>query len=287
MGRLEGLLPAALLAVVVLAVWLLAGCDALPSADPSRSSTPSTQPTSSSPTVTPTQAVAAPRPRPGSCYRLTYDDAVAPTTHVDPSPCRGPHTSVAHYVGTLDTFVDGHLLAVDSDRVQQQVSTDCPRRFAAYVGGTVEQRRLSLLRSVWFTPTLAEADKGAGWYRCDVIAIARDGQLAPLAGTLRGVLDSAAGQDRYGLCGTARPGTSGFHRVICNDDHSWRAIRTVAFEPGKYPGLAKVRAAGNEPCKDAGRDAADDELDYAWGYEWPTANQWSAGQTYGFCWAPD
>ena len=75
--------------------------------------------------------------------------------------------------------------------------------------------------------------------------------------------------------------------MICSEDHSWRAIRTVGFEPGRYPGLAKVRSAGDEPCKDAGRDVADDKLDFEWGYEWPTAQQWSAGQTYGFCWVPD
>ena len=32
---------------------------------------------------------------------------------------------------------------------------------------------------------------------------------------------------------------------------------------------------------------AEDALDYEWGYEWPTAEQWAAGQTYGRCWAPD
>ena len=41
------------------------------------------------------------------------------------------------------------------------------------------------------------------------------------------------------------------------------------------------------PCEDAGREVAEDALDYEWGYEWPTAEQWAAGQTYGRCWAPD
>ena len=48
-----------------------------------------------------------------------------------------------------------------------------------------------------------------------------------------------------------------------------------------------VRAAGQGPCEDAGREVAEDALDYEWGYEWPTAEQWEAGQTYGRCWAPD
>ena len=32
---------------------------------------------------------------------------------------------------------------------------------------------------------------------------------------------------------------------------------------------------------------AEDALDYEWGYEWPTADQWAAGQNYGRCWAPE
>jgi len=31
---------------------------------------------------------------------------------------------------------------------------------------------------------------------------------------------------------------------------------------------------------------ADDPLNYRWGYEWPTEQQWQAGQHYGICWAP-
>ena len=48
-----------------------------------------------------------------------------------------------------------------------------------------------------------------------------------------------------------------------------------------YPGEQKVRDAGEAACEDAGRGAADDALDFQWGYEWPTEEQWDAGQTYG------
>jgi hypothetical protein len=49
-----------------------------------------------------------------------------------------------------------------------------------------------------------------------------------------------------------------------------------------------VRRAGEDgTCADVAREVAVDALDYQWGYEWPTADQWTAGQTYGRCWAPD
>ena len=134
-------------------------------------------------------------------------------------------------------MLDGHLIAVDSSRVQDQVATSCPEQFARFVGGTEDERRLSMLRTVWFTPTVEESDTGANWYRCDVIALAADEQLAPLTGILQGVLTRSDGRDRYAMCGTAEPGTPEFSRVICSAEHSWRAIATVPFEEGKYPGL--------------------------------------------------
>ena len=143
-----------------------------------------------------------------------------------------------------------------------------------------------MLRAVWFTPTVEESDAGANWFRCDVIAVAADGELAPLTGRLAGVLGTDAGRERYAMCGTAEPGTAGFERVICSADHTWRAIATVPFAAGTYPGDERVRTAGEAPCQDAGRAVADDPLSYRWGYERPTREQWDAGQTYGICWAP-
>jgi Septum formation len=267
----------------VLLLAALTGCtgdDEAPSSEPTPSATTSTS--APPPTATP-----VPVPGDRDCYALDYQEAVAPTTENSPVDCHGEHTSMTFAVGKLDTMVDGHLLAVDSARVQAQVAAACPARLAPFVGGSLEDRRLSMLRAVWFTPTVEQSDAGASWYRCDAIALARDEKLAPLTGKLAGVLDQPEGRDRYGMCGTAEPGTKGFARVICSADHSWRAIATVPFPDGAYPGVDKVREAGQQPCEDAGRAVASDTLSFQWGYEWPTAAQWRAGQHYGLCWAPD
>ena len=271
------------LALAALALGSLVGCSGgsdEPAAAPSTSASPSA-------TVPPPRATEPAVPLERACYRLTYDEAIAPTTEVERVSCTAAHTALTYAVGTLDTVVDGHLLAVDSDRVQAQVASSCPPRFATFVGGTVEDRRLSMLRPVWFTPTVEESDAGSRWYRCDVVALAADGELAPLAGPVEDVLGTQEGQDRYGMCGTAAPGSAGFQRVICSQEHSWRAIAVVPLPAGEYPGEQKVRAAGQSTCKDAGAVAASDSLDYQWGYEWPTAQQWEDGQTFGRCWAPD
>jgi len=266
---------------------LLGGCSG--GSDEPDEPAPSSPPASTSvpESATPSPAVVPQPPQDRACYRLDYTEAVAPTVDVRSTPCARPHTSMTFAVGPLDAVVDGHLLAVDSARVRDQVAQTCPERFAAFVGGTPEDQRLSMLRPVWFTPTVEESDAGASWYRCDVVALAADERLAPLTGRMQGVLGRDEGRDRYGMCGTAAPGTKAFERVICSSDHTWRAVATVPFEGARYPGVAQVRQAGDEPCQDAGASAADGALDYKWGYEWPTAEQWRAGQHYGLCWAPD
>ena len=232
----------------------------------------------------PPRATPAPVPQDRACHRLTYAQALAPATADASTPCRATHTSQTYAVGRLRTEVHGHLVAVDSRRVQHQVSRVCPQQLAAFLGGSSERLRLSMLRPVWFTPTVAASDQGADWFRCDVIAVAGPRQLAPLTGSLRRAL--AGSSDAYGMCGTAQPGTKGFRRVLCRERHSWRALRTIDLAGTAYPGEAVAKAAGQGPCRKAGQEVAKNALDYQWGYEWPTAAQWAAGQTYGICWAP-
>lgn len=264
----------------------LAGCTS--STPPS--SSPSRTPSSATDAATPTPSAAPkppPAPRSGACYRMSYDAALAPTTHRPPAPCRRPHTSETYATGALDTVVGGRLLTVDSRHVQDMLARTCPDRLAEFVGGTLEQRRLSVLRSVWFTPTVKQSEAGANWFRCDVVAVARDDRLQPVTGSLRGVLTTEAGRERYGVCGTAEPGTKGFQRVICSAAHSWRAIRTVPLPASDYPGQAAARRAGQDPCRAAAKARAADPLDFRWGYEWPDAEQWRAGRRFGLCWVPD
>jgi putative regulator of septum formation len=237
-----------------------------------------------SPTPTPTETIPPKPPKPPharTCYRLGYDDALAPTRTRKPVPCTDPHSGVTFFVGQYR-----RSLPVDGAAVHRLESTACSRRFAAFVGGTPEERRLSLLRSIWFTPTVEQASKGAHWFECVAIALRDDEHLALIQGPVEGVLDRTNGREHYALCGTAEPGSAGFVQRICAAPHSWVALRTVSFQPGRYPGIDRVRSAGQQPCKDAGANASDDPLHYRWSYQWPTLRQWQAGHTYGVCWAP-
>jgi hypothetical protein len=113
------------LAVVIVTALLLTGCtgsDSSSRADPTpllHSPTPTTNETVSPPPK-------PPKPPPSNaCYRLGYDEALAPTHDKKPVPCSGVHTAVTYFVGSFDKS-----LAVDGKQVQGLESTVCPRRFA-------------------------------------------------------------------------------------------------------------------------------------------------------------
>ena len=245
----------------------------------------------SSPTPSPsTTASSAPPPPPapvvGSCHRLTLGQATQPMDPAPAVPCSTPHTSVTVAVGRLSALADGHLLAVDSQTVQQRIARACPPTRLGYVGGDRLTRRLSRLEVVWFSPSLAQAQAGADWFRCDVVALAGPTGLAPLPARMKGVLDAPNALGRFGTCGTSAPGKAGFQRVVCSLPHTWQAVDTVDLPPGAgYLGGA-ASAQGDSSCKDVAAARANGALRYTWSFEWPTRAQWSAGQRYGYCWLP-
>ena len=248
--------------------------------------TPAPSPTPS-PTARPTPAEPAPRPQVGRCYDLDYQQAIAPTSSEAPVSCRDRFTAQTFFVGTLDAVVDGHLLAVDSRRVQAHIAAECPRLLDRFLGGTPRGLRLSMFRTAWFSPTVEASDQGEDWYRCDVIALARDGELAALSGPVKGVLGRDEWQGTYGMCGTAEPGTPEFARVACSESSAWRAIATVDATGGSYPGAKALQDRDQAKCEDPARAIAADPLRVTWAYEAPTRQQWDSGQRYGVCWVPD
>lgn len=271
--------------VAALALTLvLVGCTGDPPPRAESPPAPTASPSVSTATMEPPQP-----PRKGDCHRLTLEEAARPTSERPAVPCAGRHTTYTLHVGRLDTVVAGHSVALDSDHVQRQLAAGCLPRLR-FVGGTPQQRRLSRFEVVWFSPSVEQADAGADWFRCDLVALADAGRLMrlPAGRRLHGVLDRPRALDTYGLCGTRQPGARGFERVACGLAHRWVAIATIGLGGGKdYPGRKAVRKAGDRPCADRVRARNDLALRIRYGWEWPTRAQWVAGQRYGFCWAPN
>ena len=257
------------------------------STDAPRASASASASAKASPSSPETSASTAPArtPQVGDCYDLSYTAATKAISDEAPVSCGQSHTATTAYVGTIDPYEDGHLLAVDSDRVQQRIAEACPGKVDAYVGGDREQRRLSRVRAIWFSPSLAQAEAGATWYRCDVVAVRSENALATLPQRLKGALGTKRGDD-LATCGTAAPDKKSFQRVTCGQKHAWQAISSVDLpQNATYLGKA-AGAAADSTCKDAAADRADDPLRYTWSFQWPTREDFDAGQRYGLCWIP-
>lgn len=274
--------PAALLAAV-----LLAGCAGGSGSTTSSSGSPTSSggSTSASPSAAPTPPTPA-APAVGECRSLTLARATAPVDATTPVACRSPHTAVTVEVGVLPLLESGHLLAVDSVTVRDRVARSCPDSLLERAGGDETARRLSRLRVVWFTPSVEQADAGADRYRCDVVAVRDEDRLLPLPARLAGLLDRPGALDRFGTCGTTAPDARGFRRVACADPHRWRAVDTVDLPAGARYLDEAVSDRGDSACEDVAASRADGALRYSWSFEWPTREQYRAGQRYGWCWLP-
>jgi hypothetical protein len=238
--------------------------------------------------ASPSSAPPAPAPpRKGDCHELSLGEATDPVDPGETVPCAEPHTAVTYEVGRISSLADGHLLAVDSPTVRARIAEACPRALPGYLGGDETTRRLSRLEAIWFGPTLEQADAGADWFRCDVVALRREGSLLELPRRTKGVLDAPDALDRFGTCGTAAPDAGKFERVICSEKHAWRAVDVVDL-PRDARHLSKsVTATADQTCQDIASERAQGALSYTWSFEWPTKAQWQTGQRYGYCWVPE
>ncbi len=270
--------------LTVLAVTI--GCTTSTPQASSSTRPPATKaPSSSQPTASPPPAA----PGVGSCHRLSLQAATAPTDSRPAVPCGSSHTTVTVRVGHFDPVRDGHLLSVDSRSVQRQIAARCPTGPSGYLGGTLADRRLSRFAVVWFSPTVEQGQAGATWFRCDLLALAGTGPgqgLAVLPAHLHGILDRPHALDRFGTCGSAAPDSPHFDRVICARRHTWRAVSVIPLAPHARFHERPAGAAADGRCKQVAAAAAGGALRYTWAFEWPTLQQWRAGQRYGFCWLP-
>lgn len=266
---------------VVLTLALLLGCSPS-SIGPDDPDSPGSEPVASDTASVPPP----PRPPVGGCYRLRRGDAVSPTSGRRPVRCRTRHTSATFHVGRLDPSIGGRRRAVDARVVRARVARECATRLPRHLGGGVRALRLSMLTSVWFTPTVEESEAGARWFRCDVIALASSGRLLDLPRATRGLLATRAGRERFGMCGTAAPGSRAFERVACQSRHAWVAVAAVDLGGPGYPAPSRVAARMEPACREAARARSDDPLDLTWSEERPTRAQWRAGRRYGLCWVP-
>ncbi len=268
-------------AVTVGVAALLAGCT---SASPGVEEDRSPEPSATRPAEPPPPPPDAPTV--GECRLLTFDDIGSYTDDTKPRPCRRRHTSYAFAIGELPSDVAFDGVEIDNDAVQRAAAAACRSLFADFVGGTPAIRALARLSPTYFVPEQRGFDLGARWVRCDVVGLLDDATLAPLSPELEGLLDDVGALEEYGVCSQGEPGSAEFVLVMCRTRHDYRAIEAIRLDSAdaSYPGRDVTAQEGRDQCAELVAERLGVGGGYTFGWTYPSAEDWSEGQRFGFCW---
>ena len=222
----------------------------------------------------------------GACYDLDLEAAVSPTSDAPPRLRRASTPPRRSTSARSTTWSRATCSPSTPDACRTAWRRTCP-------GGSTNSSaarwsvRLSMLKPVWFTPTVEQSDAGADWFRCDVVVLSGADRLAPVSGSPEGRARHRPGAATATACaGPPDPTTPTSSACSAADPHLAGHHRRRAPDGRRIPARRPSPTAGTGPCEDAGATVADDPLDYQWGYEGPDKQQWDAGQTFGRCWAP-
>lgn len=224
-------------------------------------------------------------PTVGTCRNLASAQTIELSNQSRRVACTAPHDA--------ETFASGPLPATFKGTGYRDASLDrwayatCSEKLAAWLGGDDSMVMRSVLTWIWFRPSQAAWDKGARWYRCDVLGgSAGAKRLIDLPTTTKGLLNAGRPADRWMTCARGKSVDTGM-RVACSQPHDWRAVTTIKLgESGDtYPGDAAVQAKTKSYCQGSVSAWLGYPKDYQYGYTWFGQDEWSAGNRRAVCWA--
>jgi hypothetical protein len=233
------------------------------------------------------QTPMAVHPDENDCHGLGTKQVQQPHDNKDPVRCSKDHTTQTYYVGTFDLSIIGDRNPSTAD-IADFVTPRCDRKFKHWIGGDRATRILSRVHPVWFVPSPHDIRLGARWFRCDVVVSATDSRLAQLPRNTEDMLDSDSALDEYGLCSRGSPEGKHAKIVACSQPHTWQAFTTLGFGghgSDKFPHRDE-RHDARQRCNDQAREEQNFPLEWTYGWQAPTRNEWAAGMRWGVCWVP-
>jgi hypothetical protein len=232
----------------------------------------------------PDQVDAVEAPELGVCRVLTPEDVAAKSNATRTVDCDEPHTAETFAVGDLPE--DLHDADYDSDELGAYAYRTCSEAFQAFLGADESLVMRTIVSWAWFRPSENAWDKGARWYRCDVIGGGEQSKrFVELPTTARGLLQGRP-NDKWLVCVN---GTSvhSAPKIPCTEVHNWRAVTTIKLgEPDDpYPGDRLVEVRTRDFCSRSVGAWLGYPKEYDFGYTWFHEGEWTAGNRRSVCWA--
>jgi hypothetical protein len=224
-------------------------------------------------------------PRLGECRMLTPADVVKPSNATRTVDCEDEHTAETFAVGDLpeelqDADYDGDELGAFAYRT-------CSKKFQKFLGADESVVMRTIVSWAWFRPSEKAWDKGARWYRCDIVGGGEESKsYVDLPDTAAGLLAQTPQPDEWMVCANG-PSVQAAPKIACSETHNWRAVTTIKVgEPDDpYPGDHAVEVITRDYCSDSVGGWLGYPPEYDYGYTWFHEGEWKAGNRRSVCWA--
>lgn len=224
-------------------------------------------------------------PELGACRVLTPEDVRKPSNASEVVDCEDPHTAETFAVGTFpEKLASGD--DYDDPDLGGYIYQSCAQRFQAFLGAEESAVMRSTLTWAWFRPSEEGWERGARWYRCDVVGGGLQSKsYRNLPRTAEGLLLGKP-PDRWMTC-VDGPTVEGSVKIPCSEPHTWRAVTTIKLgQPDDpYPGDRVAEVRTRDYCSDSVGAWLNYPVDYEFGYTWFHEQEWKAGNRRSICWA--
>jgi hypothetical protein len=222
-------------------------------------------------------------PKLGACRDLGPADVEKASNGSDIVPCTEDHTAQTFAVGPLPSDTGKSYRAKGHGTF---VFRTCQKALNEFLGVDESLAMRIQLSWAWFRPSEKAWEKGARWYRCDVVGGPVGAKkLRDLPEDARGLFTEES-PDAWTTCARG-PSVAKSTKVACSEKHDWRAVTTVkvgrADDP--YPGDRIVQVRSRDYCAESVLAWLHYPSEYEWGYSWFREAQWLTGNRRSVCWA--
>ncbi len=233
--------------------------------------------------VDPARIDAVEAPDLGACRVLTKDDLAQPSNATREVACSEPHTAMSYAVGSLPPSLDD--VDYEAEELGAFAFRACSREFVDLLGADESLAMRSVLTWVWFRPSEEAWEKGARWYRCDVVGGGpQTDELIHLPANVKGLLQRP--EDEWLVCASGASVDDSV-KLPCSKAHDWRAVSTIKLgeDDDAYPGDAVAEEKTKDYCSQSVGAWLGYPVDYDYGYTWFHEAEWNAGNRRSVCWA--
>jgi hypothetical protein len=224
-------------------------------------------------------------PQLGACRALTPADVALPSNATKVVDCSKEHTAETFGVGDLPAELED--AEYDSQELGAFAYQTCSAKFQEFLGADESTVMRTTVSWAWFRPSERAWEKGARWYRCDVIGGGEDSEeYTALPPTAAGLLAQRPTNDEWMVC-VDGPSVQGAPKIPCSQKHNWRAVTTIKVGDPEdpYPGDRVVEVTTRDYCSRSVGAWLGYPPEYDYGYTWFHEGEWNAGNRRSVCWA--